>query len=69
MVKEKGNYKYRSLFTVAEVGMVLQGSATLWGMLSGDGADMFLVQESLYCEAWVSMDLEFIKNLSFSYGI
>lgn len=43
MVKEKGNYKYRSLFTVAEVGMVLQGSATLWGMIGGDRADMFSV--------------------------
>lgn len=28
MVKEKGNYKYRSLCMVEEVAMVLQGSAT-----------------------------------------
>lgn len=28
MVKEKGNYKYRSPCMVAEVAMVLQGSAT-----------------------------------------
>lgn len=63
MVKEKGNYKYRSPFTVAEVGMVLQGSAPLWGTIGGDRADMFLVQESLCCEAWVSVDREFIKDL------
>lgn len=36
MVKEKGNYKCRSPSKVAEVGMVLQGSATSRGVIHGE---------------------------------
>lgn len=35
MVKEKGNYKYRSLCMAAEVGLVLQGLAAEWGVIHG----------------------------------